>query len=51
LKQLGLFYPKQAVETSRRIHSFAERFPTILLPAHDADAASRLSAMEPLEVG
>lgn len=50
LKQLGLFYPKQAVETSRRIYSFAEQFPTILLPAHDAEAVGRLSAMEPLKV-
>lgn len=49
-KQLGLFYPKQAIETSKRIHAFAEQNETILLPAHDADAASRLAGMEAMKV-
>ena len=46
LKQLGKFFPKQAVETTRRIQKFAEDFPTVLLPAHDAEAASRLASKE-----
>lgn len=46
LVQLGLFYRDEAIETSRRIHRFMEQEPTILLPAHDADAVSRLTAME-----
>lgn len=50
LIQQGLFYPKAAVETSRRIHAFAQQQKTVLLPAHDADAAARLAALEPLVV-
>lgn len=48
LKQLGVFYPQAAVETSRRIHRFAEEQPTVLLPTHDAGAAHRLAASEAL---
>jgi N-acyl homoserine lactone hydrolase len=33
-------------ETSRRIHRFATEIPTVLLPAHDADAPRRLEARE-----
>ncbi|HYZ93678.1 MAG TPA: MBL fold metallo-hydrolase [Actinomycetota bacterium] len=46
LKQLGLFYPDAAIETSRRIHMFLESQPTVLLPAHDADAVGRLLSLE-----
>jgi len=43
---LGQFFPEDAVETSRRIHHFTEEVPTVLLPAHDTDAPSRLEEME-----
>jgi glyoxylase-like metal-dependent hydrolase (beta-lactamase superfamily II) len=42
LLQLG-FYPEQARATSRLIHEFITAEPTILLPAHDADAPARLA--------
>jgi len=45
---LGIFFPELARETSRRIQRFAQQTPTVLLPAHDADAPARLAAMEPL---
>jgi len=48
LTQLGAYYPHQAIVTSRRIHRFAEENSTVLLPAHDADAAARLAGMVPL---
>jgi len=48
LVELGVFFRKQAVDTSRRIARFIDETPTVLLPAHDADAAARLSASEPL---
>lgn len=41
---------KLAAETSQRIHRFIEEVPTVLVPAHDAEAPARLSAMEPLNV-
>jgi N-acyl homoserine lactone hydrolase len=47
---LGIFFPKLARETSRRIHRFAQDAPTVLLPAHDADAPARLAAMERLNL-
>lgn len=50
LIELGLFYRRQAIETSQRIHRFIEQTPTIPLPAHDAEAAARLAANEPLKV-
>ena len=46
----ALFFPKRAVETSRRIHRFVEEQPTVLLPSHDADTPARLAAMEPCVV-
>ena len=46
---LGLaFFPEPARETSRRIRRFADETETVLLPAHDAQAPARLTAMEPL---
>jgi N-acyl homoserine lactone hydrolase len=45
---LGIFFPEHARETSRRIHRLAQDTPTVLLPAHDADAPARLAAMQPL---
>jgi N-acyl homoserine lactone hydrolase len=45
---LGVFFPELARETSRRIHRFAQDTPTVLLPAHDADAPTRLATMERL---
>ncbi len=51
LKGLGAqFFPEQAVETSRRIHRYAQEVPTVLLPAHDAEAPARLAAMQTLEL-
>ncbi len=50
LHGLGTFYPKLAVETSRRIHRLAESRPIVLLPSHDAEAPARLASMEPLIV-
>jgi glyoxylase-like metal-dependent hydrolase (beta-lactamase superfamily II) len=48
---LGLaFYPKLAVETSRRIHQLVEETPTVFLPSHDTETPSRLEAMEPLRL-
>ena len=40
--------PKQAIESVRRIKEFARQYPTVLLPAHDPDAARRLAANETL---
>jgi glyoxylase-like metal-dependent hydrolase (beta-lactamase superfamily II) len=51
LVQLGLFYREQAIDTSRRIARFMEQTPTVLLPSHDAEAAARLAAREPLVIG
>jgi N-acyl homoserine lactone hydrolase len=42
-------YCELGAETSRRIHRFTEEVPTILLPAHDADASHRLEAMETIQ--
>ncbi len=50
LIQLGVFFRKQAAETSRRIHEFMEQQPTVLLPTHDADAVARVAAMKPVSV-
>jgi N-acyl homoserine lactone hydrolase len=47
---LGLgFFPKPAIETSRRIHRFIEERPTVFLPSHDAEAPGRLATMETLK--
>ena len=45
---LGIFFPEQAVATSRRIVSYARERPTVLLPAHDAEAPARLASMTTL---
>lgn len=50
LVMLGALYRKDAIQTSRRIAQFIRDEPTILLPAHDADAARNLAAREPLKV-
>ena len=42
----ALTFPKPTVETSRRVHRFAEEVPTVLLPAHDAEAPATLAAKE-----
>jgi N-acyl homoserine lactone hydrolase len=42
-------YRKLAAETSRRMHRFIEEVPTVLLPAHDADAPRRLATVETIE--
>jgi N-acyl homoserine lactone hydrolase len=42
-------YRKLAAETSRRVHRFTEEAPTVLLPAHDADAPRRLEQMETIQ--
>ena len=47
LVQLGVFFRRQAIETSRRIRRLTHELPTVLLPAHDADAPARLAAMAP----
>lgn len=47
---LGLFFREQAIDTTKRIARFMEETPTILLPAHDADAVARLAAGRPLEL-
>ncbi|MFM9376913.1 N-acyl homoserine lactonase family protein [Gordonia sp. VNK21] len=38
--------PAQAIETLRKIKEFARERPTVLLPAHDPDAARRLAESE-----
>ncbi len=43
-------YKKKGRETSLRIAQFVRDRPTILLPAHDGNAAKNLAANEPLEV-
>ncbi len=48
LIQLGLFYKDKAIDTSTRIARFMEETPTILLPAHDADAVARLRTETPV---
>lgn len=50
LGNLGIAAPKHYAETNRRVRQFVEEVPTVLLPAHDADAPARLEAMEPLKV-
>lgn len=42
------FYPKLAVETSRRIHDLIAERPMVFLPSHDTEARARLESMEPL---
>jgi glyoxylase-like metal-dependent hydrolase (beta-lactamase superfamily II) len=44
----ALFFPKQAIETSRRVHAFVEESPTVLLPSHDSETPARLEARHPL---
>lgn len=46
----GVDFPACLPETTRRIRSFIEEMPTVLLPAHDSEAPRRLAAMEPVPV-
>jgi N-acyl homoserine lactone hydrolase len=46
----ALFYPKLAIETTRRIHRFVSEASAVVLPAHDTDAPRRLAAMEPIRI-
>jgi len=46
---LGPFYPKQARETSKRIHRFLEDAPALLVPSHDAEAPDRLATRATVE--
>jgi N-acyl homoserine lactone hydrolase len=41
---------KLAAETTQRVHRFVEEVPTVLVPAHDAEAPARLATMEPLKI-
>ena len=42
------FYPKLAIETSRRIRQLVEDTPTVFLPSHDTETPARLESREPL---
>jgi hypothetical protein len=44
------FYPRLTRDTSRRLHEYIDRYPTILLPSHDGGAAKNLAGMEPLKI-
>jgi glyoxylase-like metal-dependent hydrolase (beta-lactamase superfamily II) len=44
--QLGIWFRRQAVETTGRIDRLLRDEPTVLLPAHDDDAPARLAALE-----
>ena len=46
----ALFFPKQAVETSRRVHAFLDQTPAVFLPSHDAESPARLETIEPLRI-
>jgi glyoxylase-like metal-dependent hydrolase (beta-lactamase superfamily II) len=46
LVMLGPFAKDDARTTSRRLRSFVAKRPTVLLPAHDADAPRRLEVRE-----
>jgi N-acyl homoserine lactone hydrolase len=47
----ALFFPKLAVETSRRVHALLEQKRVVLLPSHDAEMPARLEAREPARAG
>lgn len=47
---LGRFFPKLAVETSKRIKQFVQEVPTVLVPSHDSEVAARISAGETLKL-
>ena len=46
LVMMGAFAKKHARATSRRLQEFVRGRPTVLLPAHDADAPGRLARRE-----
>jgi N-acyl homoserine lactone hydrolase len=46
----GLFFPKLAAETTRRIHRFITDSPTVLLPSHDSETPARLASREPATI-
>jgi len=41
---LGIFHPREARETSRRLHRFLEDTGAVLLPSHDDQVPERLAA-------
>lgn len=43
--QLGIWFRRQALETTDRIEQLMREEPTVLLPAHDAEAPVRLAAL------
>lgn len=43
-------YPRLTADTNRRLRKFIERFPTLLLPSHDAEAAQNIARWEPLKI-
>jgi glyoxylase-like metal-dependent hydrolase (beta-lactamase superfamily II) len=49
-QSLHFYSPKLAAETSKRIVQFVREVPSVLVPAHDADAAAHLAAREPLKI-
>jgi N-acyl homoserine lactone hydrolase len=44
------FIAKLTDDTNRRLERFVERFPTLLLPSHDAEATHNLARREPLRI-
>jgi glyoxylase-like metal-dependent hydrolase (beta-lactamase superfamily II) len=47
---LGQFFPRAAIESSRRIADLAARTRTVLLPSHDPETPARLAARSVLSV-
>lgn len=44
------FHQRLTNDTNRRLHAFITKFPTIVLPSHDAEAAGNLARGEPLKI-
>lgn len=44
------FMAKLTDDTNRRLQRFVERFPTLLLPSHDAEAVHNLAQGDPLRI-
>ena len=42
---LGIFFPDEAIASSRRVRRLMHERPTLLLPAHDADVPTRLATI------
>ncbi|HYF24480.1 MAG TPA: N-acyl homoserine lactonase family protein [Baekduia sp.] len=47
LMGLGIWHPRAARETSRRLRDLLRQEPAVLLPSHDEDVPSRLVALRP----